>query len=228
LSPVHFSFVGTKKRRLKNTTPAQYAHSLTIAVVLMIFTMLLHPVGGSIEHLQRISNMIMITHSLAILSIPFCIIGFWGLAKQLNAGSWLSLTAFITLTTGLFAVMLAAAVNGLALPLFLHNYTEVSPEQLNVIKPIVKYNVALNHAFDLIFTGASCLAAILWSLAIIGTKQLPVWLGWAGIAIAALAIAAMTGGFVFTDLTGFRIFMAGFGCWMILIIFVLHTIPAER
>jgi len=222
---VHIIFDCIKKKHLKNTTALQYAHSLSIAVILMVFTMLLHPVGGSIEHLQHISGMIMITHSVAILALPFCIVGFWGFTKQLNAESWLSLTAFIFMITGLFAVMLAAAVNGLALPLFLQNYT---PEKMDIFKAVLKYNTSLNHSFDLIFTGATCVAAIMWSLVIISTRQLPVWLGWAGIALAVLAIAAMTAGFVFTNLTGFRIFMAGFGCWMLLIIIVLRAIPAGK
>ncbi|MDB5156639.1 MAG: hypothetical protein JWR50_1346 [Mucilaginibacter sp.] len=70
---------------------------------------------------------------------------------------------------GLFAAMLAAAVNGLALPLFLNHYLDAPPEKLSAVKPVVNYNTALNHAFDYVYTGASCLATLLPRLGIFRT-----------------------------------------------------------
>jgi len=207
---------------MKNTADARSANSLVIAALLMVFTMVLHPMGGSVEYIQKISTVIMTTHALAILSIPFWILGFWGLTKRLEDDSLISLAAFIIMTIGMFAVMLAATINGMALPLFVNHYLDATPEKLSAIKPIIVYNTALNHAFDLIYTGGSCLAILFWSIAILKTRRLPVLLGWFGILLPLMVIVPMMMGFLFTDLTGFRIFVAGFVAWTVLIIFYLR------
>ena len=52
--------------------------SLIVFTVLIFFTMVLHPAGGSFEHLLKITSLIVVTHAVAIASIPFAVIGFWG------------------------------------------------------------------------------------------------------------------------------------------------------
>jgi hypothetical protein len=207
-----------KTNRVKNSSNSPFANSLVIATVLAVFTMVLHPMGGSFEHIQKISAVIMVTHALAILSVPFWILGFWGLTKQLEDDSFISLAAFIVMSVGMFAVVLAAAINGLALPLFVSHYQDATPETINAIKPVLVYNTSLNHAFDLVYTGASCLAVLFWSIAILKTRRLPVWLAWFGIILSLVAVVPMNGGFFITGLTGFRIFVLGFAVWTILII----------
>jgi hypothetical protein len=218
------SFAAIKTKRLKNTPGARFANSLIIATLLLIFTMVLHPMGGSIEYIQKISTVIMTTHALAILSVPFWILGFWGLTKQLEDDSLMALAAFIIMSVGMFAVLLAASVNGLVLPLFVNRYQNATPETISAIKLIVVYNTSLNKAFDLIYTGASCLAILLWSIAILKTRRLPVWLGWSGILLFLIAVVPIKTGFFFADLTGFRIFVSGFAIWTILIIISLRNI----
>jgi hypothetical protein len=213
---------------LKNTANARFANSLIIAAILMVFTMVLHPMGGSVEYIQKIATIIMITHALAILSVPFWILGFWGLTRQLGDDGLIPLTAFIIMTIGLFAVVLAAAVNGLALPLFVTHYLDATPEKLSAIKPIINYNTSLNHAFDLVYTGAFCLAVALWSIAILKTRRLPVWLGWSGVLLSLVTVASMTMGVFFTDLTGLRIFVSGFVIWTILLIISLRNSHDEQ
>jgi len=194
----------------------------------MLVTMVMHPMGGSIERLQRIAALIMTTHSLAILSVPFAILGFWGLTKKLEDSSLLALMAFSTMSVGLFAVVCAAAVNGLALPLFVTHYIDAPEEKLAAIKPVLNYNTALNHAFDLVYIGAACIAVFLWSLAIFRTHQLPAWLGWLGILLGLTTLVSMSAGFIFFDLTGFRIFVSGFVIWILCAgIFLRKTPPVE-
>jgi len=190
--------------------------ALLLGSLLMIITMGLHPAGGSIEHLIRISSLIIITHSLAIVSIPFMVLGFWGLTKRLYDQPLLSTFAFIIICMGMIAVMFAAAVNGLVLPLFLKYFKEPSPETINLIKPILMYNTSLNHAFDFIYIGAACAATTLWSIAILKTNELPKWIGYFGISLALLFIILLFTGFTLVDLTGFRIFIFGLVSWIML------------
>ncbi|MEO8404947.1 MAG: hypothetical protein ABI480_10135 [Chitinophagaceae bacterium] len=196
--------------------------SLIIASLLMVVTMVMHPAGGSIEYLWKISSMIMITHSIALISVPFGLLGFWGLTKRLDSGNILSIGAFITMGLGTIAVMCAAAVNGLVLPLFINHYRDSTPEKISAIKPFLNYNISLNHAFDLIYIGAACGAILLWSIVVLKTGRMPKWFGWLGILLAFIAIGSMIAGFIFFSLTGFRIFIFGFVVWTILAGFFLR------
>jgi hypothetical protein len=99
-----------------------------------------------------------------------------------------SMLAFAMIPLSLLAIMLAAATNGLILPIFLQHYHDATPETLASIKPILGYSFAVNHAFDYIYTFAFCLAILGWSTAIMITKKLPVWLGWLGILLSIGAI----------------------------------------
>ena len=189
--------------------------------------MVMHPAGGSIEHLLKISSTIIITHSIVILSIPFGLLGFWGLTHRLGINTILSIAAFITMSVGMIAVLCAAAINGLTLPLFLRHYDRATPELLNSIKPILTYNSSLNHAFDFIYMGAACLSILLWSILILKTSLLPKWLGWLGIVLSSIAVVSTIGGFDFVDLTGFRIFISGFIVWTVMVGFFLRNVMNE-
>jgi len=208
---------------MKTNNNTSYANALILGTLLLIFTMVMHPTGGSIAYVQKISTLLMVTHSVAILSLPLLLLGFWGLYKLLDDDSLSSLGAYMVIVIGLFAGMLAAAVNGLALPIFLAHFPDAGPEQITTIKPIVSYNAALNHAFDFIFMGACCVSTMLWSIAILRTRRLPVWMGWLGLLLPILAIIPACLGFAFTGLAGFRFFMAGYFVWLVMIIIGLRS-----
>lgn len=191
--------------------------ALITGAAIMTVTMIMHPTGGSLEHLRHIAAMIIITHSLAILSIPITLLGFWGLTRKLSAENLLSMVAFITMCLGMFAVLLAAAVNGLALPLFINGHYDTDPEMRKYLGVLLSYNNALNHAFDYIFIGGVCIAVSLWSVVIIKANTLPKWVGYLGFCTCVLVIATFIAGFIFVDLTGFRVFIAGLVVWMAIV-----------
>ena len=207
---------------MKNTFEANAGLALIAGCVLIIVTMVLHPAGGSFEHLVSIIPIIIISHSIALLAIPFCLVGFWGLTKRLADVYFLSITAFAIIAFGLVAVMCAGAVNGLVLPLFIKRYKTASAETIDSIKPILTYNSTLNHAFDYIFIGAACLAILIWSIAILKTKAFPVWIGYFGLLLAFAAIGMLGAGFVFVNLTGFRVFIFGLVSWILLVGYLLR------
>ncbi|MBE7174320.1 MAG: hypothetical protein INR73_27355 [Williamsia sp.] len=202
---------------MNNISEKKAGTSLIVFVILLVFTMVLHPAGGSIEYLIRITRVIIIAHAIAALSLPFGWIGFWGLTRKIGTGHFGSVFAFATISFGLVAVMLAAVTNGLVLPIFLHHYKDAVPETLSAIKPIVRYNSAVNHAFDYMYTGAFCLAMLCWSIAILLTKKMTVWIGWLGIALAIGAIAVFSSDTAVNSLQGFRIFVTGMAVWILLV-----------
>ncbi len=200
---------------MKPTTYKTSGTCLLIGCFLMFITMVMHPTGGGIEHILRIWTVAVASHSIAILSIPFLAIGFWGMERRLQEADFLSKISFAIILTGLVAVMIAAALNGLAYPIYASMYKDASEATLAAIEPITRYGFTMNHAFDYIFMGAVCASTILWSLVIYKTKALTSWLAHFGLLLATAALAMWILGFVFVDLHGFRIFIFGWVIWVL-------------
>lgn len=198
--------------------------SLLMGSILMIITMVFHPYSGDLEHLSRVSTAIIITHSLAILSIPFLVFGFRGVLKRLYDEPLFPVFAFVTLSVGLVAVLCAGALNGLVLPIFVETVRETSSESASAVALILRYNMAMNHAFDYIFIGFTCLSVISWSIAILRTRAYPLWTGYAGLLIALSAVVLPATGFNLLSVHGFGMFIFGFTAWAIILgMFMVKT-----
>ncbi len=187
--------------------------SLLIGSFLMIVTMVLHPVGGDFEHLLAIVNMGIIAHAIALFSIPFVAYGYWGIMTRLKEAVFLSRVGFSFMSFGLIAVMIAATLNGLVLMQFVTSYAEADPQVIANLKPVFRYNHFFNLANDYIFMTAVGVSTLFWSIALIQTRKFPVWVGVLGIALVALAFLTVIAGHVYTDVSGFRIFIFGTTAW---------------
>jgi len=197
--------------------------SLLLGSICLIITMVFHPPGGSLEHLARNSTAIMITHSLAILSVPFLVFGFWGVLKRFDNESVFSAFAFVALSVGLVAVLCAGALNGLVLPFFI-DFIGGSSASDPAVALILRYNMAMNHAFDYIFIGFTCLSVISWGTAILRTRVFPAWTGYMGLIISVTAIVLLASGFNLLSVHGFGMFIFGFTAWaIILAVLMLKT-----
>jgi len=151
-------------------THKQAGLSLIVFTVLLVFTMLHHPSGGSMQHLGDIATMIIITHSVAILALPFGWIGFWGLTLKLGTDRFGSVLGFAMISLGLIAVLLAGATNGLVFPIFMQHYKDAPPETMTAIDPILRYSLAVNHAFDYVYTVAIGLAVFIVAQFVFGVE----------------------------------------------------------
>lgn len=189
--------------------------SLIVGSILAIVTMVLHPSGGSIEHIIEISKPIRQTHTLAICCLPFILFGFYGLTNKLSDQRQLSVLAFIIIAFGLFAAMLAALFNGIILPSFLSGYSENLEQNIAVVKPILNYGSAINRALDYVFIVACCTSISIYSLIGIVTKKLPKWVGYFGILILLTAIIGAATNFEFTNLIVFRIVVFSIAAWIL-------------
>ena len=189
--------------------------SLITGSLLIITTMVLHPSGGNIEHIIKITKSIKITHALAIFSLPILLFGFYGLTERLLDKWKFSKLAFIIIAFGLIAAMFAALFNGLTLPLFLGKYENSIVENADTLKMITNYGFAINKPLDYIFIVATCLAMSIYSILIIYLNKLPKWIGFFGVALIALALIGLLFGFVFTSLIGFQLFIFGIATWFL-------------
>ena len=190
--------------------------SLFTGALLMVLTMVLHPSGGSIEHILKIKKIIVISHSLAIMSIPFMAFGFYGLSVCLKTPSRLSFLAFSTAITGLFAAMIAGTINGLTLPYFLNEVME-NGTNIDTIKTIIRYGKFINLPMDYILIGGLSSAIVIWSSLIVKTSVFPKWLGFFGLIIIFIGLFGVLIGFDFVGLFGFRVFVFGVASWILLL-----------
>ena len=189
--------------------------SLITGSLLIIVTMGLHPAGGNIEYIIKITKSITTTHSLAIFSLPILLFGFYGLTEKLLDKWKLARLALIIMGFGLIAAMFAALINGLTLPYFLGKYENNIAENIDTLKLITNYGFAINKPLDYIFIAATCLAITIYSLLIINSNKLPKWIGYVGISLIIFAFIGLFAGFVFTSLIGFQLFIFGIATWFL-------------
>jgi hypothetical protein len=189
---------------------------LIIGSFLLIVTMVLHPSGGHIAHILKISNVIVVSHSLAIFSLPFVGFGFYGLSMALLTKNRLSILALMMIGQGLVAAMIAGTINGLTLPLFLSKYADSYETHLPILQPIIHYGFSINRPMDYILIGASILSIGIWSMLMILSTKFPRWLGYYGLVLILMGIVGLLVRFNFIDLWGFRTFIFGMVSWVIL------------
>lgn len=158
----------------------------------------------------------MAAHALAIFSLPITLFGFYGLTLMLLDKWRLSVLAFMIMSFGLIAAMFAALFNGLALPYFLNQYADSLEENIEVLKPISNFSFAINIPLDYIFIIACCLSIFVYSTIGLTARKGSKWIGYLGILIIFFAVIGGVTGFVFTSLTGFRIFTFSIVAWILL------------
>lgn len=187
--------------------------SLIIGSLLLTLTMILHPSGGSIEHILHVVQVNMISHSLAIASLPFIGFGYYGVATALLTKSKISILALAVAILGLVAAMMAGTINGLTLSLFLQGSAEDLQNQVEVIKAIMRYGFAINRPMDYILMGAFMLSMGIWSVLILRTNVFPKWLAYLGLGLVVLGSLGFVMRFDYIHLDGFRIFVLSLVGW---------------
>ncbi|MBK8955121.1 MAG: hypothetical protein IPM34_06140 [Saprospiraceae bacterium] len=191
--------------------------SLIFGCILLIITMVLHPSGGSIEHILKVKTIIVVSHSIAIISLPFICFGSWGLTILLKTSSQLSYFAFIFICFGLVAAMIAGTINGITLPLFLSENSSTDPSQNQMLKYVCSYGNFINIPMDYIMIISFSITILIWSFLIIRTKRLSRYIGFFGIILIVLGMLLLFNAFNLVNLFGFSIFILGISSWIILV-----------
>ena len=190
-------------------------YSLILGSVLLIFAMTFHPTGGSIENILNTKALFISSHSLALLSLPFIGFGFLGLSDTLKFTNRISYLGLAFSSFGLIAAMIAGAVNGFALPLYISN---VSNQEINIdtVTLIIKYGSFLNASMDYISILSLGIAIIIWSSLIIKNDKRFKWIGYLGFVIFTLGIFAAIFGFNLIGLFAFRFVVFGIVIWILI------------
>ena len=189
---------------------------LLIGALLATITMILHPSGGSMEHINHIESVIIFSHALAIFCLPFVGFGSWGLSVLLQTPGRVSILSFFVFCSGLIAAMIAASINGLVLPYFVERYYNSGVDE-TLLKAIIGYGRYINASMDYIFISACAFAVGIWSVIIVMKAQLPKWIGYYGFIIIIFGLIGIFTNFNFISVYGFRIFIFGLVSWLILV-----------
>ncbi len=184
--------------------------------LLATITMILHPSGGSMEHITHTKGAIVFSHSLAIFCLPFVGFGSWGLSIHLQTPGRVSTLSFFVFCAGLIAAMIAASINGIVLPYFVERYYKTGVDEA-VLKVILGYGRYFNAAMDYIFIGACVFSIGIWSFIIVTKALLPKWIGYYGFIIIAFGMIGVFTNFNFISVFGFRIFIFGLVSWLVLV-----------
>ncbi|SEL32515.1 hypothetical protein [Parapedobacter koreensis] len=188
--------------------------SLVVGSLLMVLTMILHPSGGSMEYILKIRPILITSHSIAILSLPFITFGFYGLSIALLTEDKISMLSFIISCFGIIAAMIAALINGLTLPLFLSGISTDTVDQ-KVVNTVRTYGNYINIPMGYILLAAFTLAIGIWSGLIIRSSVFPNWIGYLGLAVVFPCISGLFFPYDFLGLFGFRIVVLGIVTWII-------------
>lgn len=209
-----------KDRNTQNTVDIRFkkmaGYCLLIASVLIVVVAIMHPIGGDIKHIVHLKSMLLQSHSLAIICLPFIGFGFFGLSSCLMTKSKLSVLALVISFFGLFSAMIAATINGLTLPAFASTYSQ-SKNQQEVLKIVITYGKFINIPMTYIFIVAFTFSVGLWSYLITKTNQISAWIGYFGLFIVLFGIVLLIWQFNFTSLFGLRSFLFGLIAWKILV-----------
>ncbi|RFS17881.1 hypothetical protein [Emticicia sp. C21] len=193
---------------------------LLVGSLLATITMILHPSGGSMEHITHIKETIIFSHSMAIFCLPFIGFGSWGLTVHLQTSGRVSMLSFFVFCSGLIAAMIAASINGIVLPYFVERYYKSGVDEA-VLKTILGYGRYMNAAMDYIFIAACVFAIGIWSLIIVTKTLLPKWIGYYGFIIIAFGMIGIFTNFNFISVLGFRIFIFSLVSWLVLVALIM-------
>ena len=189
--------------------------ALSLGSILCVITMLLLPVGQSVQQIASVRVPNIMAHSIAIFAVPFLYLGGKGLREILKEDWFFANIGQSFFSFAILAALLAASCNGLALPFFVDSLDVNAPGIQEQVENILSYGFALNRGFDYIFMTGVAIAIILWGVAILRTNALSRALGMAGLLIGALGVYTVFSGTLGIHLHEFKIYVFGFVAWTI-------------
>lgn len=154
-------------------------------------------------------------HVLALAVQPLLVAGMLVLTLQLRNAMDLAVTAFITFSIAIVAVMIAAAASGLISLELIGDAASQSGAQLDATLSQLHLSGAINQAFARIYVGMMAAAVMLWSRAMQSSPAFPSALSWLGYVIGSAALVGLLSGHLRMDVHGFGAVMLAQGAWVL-------------
>ncbi len=194
----------------------------------MIITMISHP-GGRISpaEVDHVARMLIIVHSLALLSIPVICLGAWGMTRRIGGADRLAWAGLVFYALASFAVMNAAVFDGLMAPVLMRKIVAATAETRDIWQTLMNFNFQMNQAFARVYAIGSSLGVVLWSASILRYRTLGRGVGIYGILLGLATVGGICSGYLTPDKHGFGMLIFGQGIWFLLIAGGLWHLGAE-
>ncbi len=154
-------------------------------------------------------------HVLGIASLPLSFLGGMALTKRLTASNRFSLAALVVYGFAAVAIMVAASMSGFVAPALMRTLVAGDPST-DTRRLFLEYTFQLNQAFASVYVVGSCVAIVLWSLAMLQTRRLSAALAIYGTVLGFGIVAALTSGKLSLNVHGFGIVTFTQSIWFIL------------
>ncbi len=180
--------------------------------------MVLHPVGGhgllAPHEMQTLALVDRIVHGFAVAALPMVFLGALALSRWMTGAGRLPLAALVVFGFAVVAIMAAGAMSGFVGADILGKMVEGDPK-LESRRMLLDYTFRINQAFSSIYAVGSCVAILLWSGAILKTRQLSPVLGFYGLVIGVAIPAALFAGVLVLDVHGMGLVALAQAVWFI-------------
>jgi hypothetical protein len=189
-----------------------------------------HDLPTVLRSLAAQGRMIVGVHAFLLVLTGAELLGFYGFARLLGLARPLAAAGLIFVGAGSAAMMVAAAINGFAVPALAWDYHDIAPDDVRAVTAALRLCWQLNQAFAAIGAVAWGLGLLFWSIALAGRAGLVRLTGLVGGA-AALAIAGGVGsGLIRLHVGGFIAVVALVSAWSVAVALLMlsgRLAPAE-
>lgn len=205
---------------------AVYGTSLIIGALAGLITMAFHPTGHQlVADFGRTAPLNAAVHTLALVSVAISFFGALGLTRRLTSDNDIATAALVAYGFGALAAMCAAVASGLIAPNLVAGMLRGNEADRQVFQALFHYNGHVNQAFAKVFVVASCVAIVLWSIAILVNRKLARGAGFLGCFVGGLLVVELLSGHLRLDVHGFGLVMLGQGAWLALVGALLIRAP---
>jgi len=194
--------------------------SLLLGATMSVLTMVLHPLGGDMEHIVKIKSVLLFSHGLAVACAPFIGFGLWGLSKALTDQHRVSVLALFIALWGLGAATLAGIINGFVLPQFATAYVGSDVDSA-MLRSMLDYGYYFSKSLTYLFMASMIVAILLWSILMTYQKAWYKWLGYYGLLVFALGAAALFSNINMAGVALFAAFIFTMASWLIAVAVLL-------
>ena len=195
-----------------------------------ILTMAIHPTGGgplTPDQVEKLATMSAVAHSLAMVSFVLVFLGACGLVRRIAATDRLAFSGLVVYGVACIAVLIATAVSGFIVPgmmkLMAHDISS-APTWKILITGIFQ----INQAFAKIYTVATSVAMVLWSVSALRNGGLGRKVAIYGCVISPIIIVAIASGRLRLDVHGMGAVVLGQAIWFMMVAGEMYSVSAQR
>jgi hypothetical protein len=197
-----------------------------------ILTMAIHPtVAGSSLTAEQVGHLSVVSgaaHSMAMVSVLLLFLGACGLTRCIAAADRISFAAIVTYGFACVAVVIAAAISGFTLPAIMKHLVRDVPAAAHQWQIVIDGIFQINQTFARIYSVATSMAIILWSVSALRNGGLGHSVAIYGCIISVLIILGIGTGHWRLDVHGMAVLWLGQAIWFILVGSQLCSRPASH